>query len=197
MKRATKKQAILEVAVNLFASKGFTETSISEVAQSAGIAEGTIFYYFSNKEGLLIKSLEYIYHKIQESFEAYLRETHFDKGLDMLDGLLTSYLHLVVTQEFGFHLLHHRYPYDLATMNEVCRGILERLYTYVVHLFESAILRGQDDGSIEKKINSKQSALILYAMIDGIARLNTFRVYHPGALINELQILYKRMLVAA
>ncbi|RPJ07642.1 MAG: TetR family transcriptional regulator, partial [Deltaproteobacteria bacterium] len=41
MARISKKQAILEMATMLFADKGFTKTSMTEVAKMAGIAGAT------------------------------------------------------------------------------------------------------------------------------------------------------------
>ncbi len=45
---------IMEAALNLFSSKGFHETTMDEVAQSAGVAKGTIYLYFQSKEHLLL-----------------------------------------------------------------------------------------------------------------------------------------------
>jgi AcrR family transcriptional regulator len=50
--RAQRRQAILEVAVPLFAAHGFTDTGISDIAQAAGISHGTVFLYFPTKEAL-------------------------------------------------------------------------------------------------------------------------------------------------
>jgi TetR/AcrR family fatty acid metabolism transcriptional regulator len=45
---------ILEAAAKTFAAKGFHGTTVKEVAQEAGIATGTIYNYFENKEALLM-----------------------------------------------------------------------------------------------------------------------------------------------
>jgi len=46
---------ILEAAQRLFASKGFDGTSTRELAQAAGVAEGTLFRYFPNKKAILVE----------------------------------------------------------------------------------------------------------------------------------------------
>jgi TetR/AcrR family transcriptional regulator len=48
------KTAILEAATQLFAQKGF-DASITEIAQLAGVAQGTPAYFFGSKEGLFIE----------------------------------------------------------------------------------------------------------------------------------------------
>jgi AcrR family transcriptional regulator len=45
---------ILDAALQLFSSKGFSDTTMDEVAQSAGVAKGTIYLYFQSKEHLLL-----------------------------------------------------------------------------------------------------------------------------------------------
>jgi AcrR family transcriptional regulator len=53
--KLTKKQeAILEAATELFAEKGYSATSTSEIAKVAGVAEGTIFKHYKSKKGLLM-----------------------------------------------------------------------------------------------------------------------------------------------
>lgn len=46
---------ILEAAQRLFASKGFDGTTTRELAQAAGVAEGTLFRYFPNKKAILVE----------------------------------------------------------------------------------------------------------------------------------------------
>lgn len=48
-----KRQKILEVALALFAERGFEDTGTAEIARQAGVAEGSVFRHFGNKQGLL------------------------------------------------------------------------------------------------------------------------------------------------
>lgn len=49
-----KKQQIIEAALKLFADKGYHATSIQEIAQTLGIAKGSVYVYFKSKEELLV-----------------------------------------------------------------------------------------------------------------------------------------------
>jgi AcrR family transcriptional regulator len=51
--RPGKQQALLQAALQLFASKGFDATTTREIAAAAGCAEGLIHRYFDGKAGLL------------------------------------------------------------------------------------------------------------------------------------------------
>ena len=46
---------ILQAAQKLFAAKGFEGTTTRELAQTAGVAEGTLFRYFDNKKEILVE----------------------------------------------------------------------------------------------------------------------------------------------
>lgn len=47
-----RRQAILDAALDLFAANGFAATRLDEVAEKAGVAKGTIYLFFKDKEDL-------------------------------------------------------------------------------------------------------------------------------------------------
>jgi AcrR family transcriptional regulator len=49
---------ILDAATRVFAEKGFHRATIKDIAHAAGIADGTIYNYFANKESLLSAILD-------------------------------------------------------------------------------------------------------------------------------------------
>ncbi len=53
-----KRRRILDGALKAFAKKGFYNTKVSEIASEAGVADGTIYLYFKNKDDLLISLFE-------------------------------------------------------------------------------------------------------------------------------------------
>ena len=51
-KKMLKKEALFEAAYELFTQQGVAETSISDITSRAGIAKGTFYLYFQNKDDL-------------------------------------------------------------------------------------------------------------------------------------------------
>ncbi len=51
-KKIAKRQTIIQAAIEVFGKKSFRDSNISAIAQRAGVAEGTIYQYFKNKEDL-------------------------------------------------------------------------------------------------------------------------------------------------
>ena len=102
--RQSRKAAIVETALELFANKGFAGISISNIAQKAGISKGLLYNYFENKESLVREI-------ILEGFRQMLKDLDFDfrqkltkkrfielihKNFDMLKQN-TNYLKLYTT----------------------------------------------------------------------------------------------------
>lgn len=57
-KDGEKRDRIIEAAVKVFAKKGFHHSRIAEIAETAGVASGTIYLYFKNKDDILISVFE-------------------------------------------------------------------------------------------------------------------------------------------
>lgn len=70
---AARRKQILDAATHLFAEKGFHRATIKEIAQAAGIADGTVYTYFSSKMEVLFAIL----HRLNETSE---RAQHFATG---------------------------------------------------------------------------------------------------------------------
>lgn len=51
---AARRNQILDAAAKAFAEKGFHATTIKDIAREAGLADGTIYIYFANKQALLL-----------------------------------------------------------------------------------------------------------------------------------------------
>jgi TetR/AcrR family fatty acid metabolism transcriptional regulator len=53
-----KRGRILAAAVRIFSRKGFFNSKVSEIARASGVADGTIYLYFRNKDDILISIFE-------------------------------------------------------------------------------------------------------------------------------------------
>ncbi len=188
-----KKQIILQASAKLFSERGFRETPMTEISKATGAAEGTIFYHFKNKEELFVAILEDFKKSIIEEFRNYEGQAEFKTGMEMLEGVISFYFRLAATMEDRFLLLHRHDLYELAEGNPVCRTHLEEIFTYFLDLIEQAVSRGQEDRSI-RKTDARKMAWIIFSMVDGLVRFNTFRLYEAGALYNELIESCRRML---
>jgi TetR/AcrR family fatty acid metabolism transcriptional regulator len=88
-----KRERIIAAAAKLFGDKGYHDTTTAEIAESAGVAAGTIYIYFSSKEELLVAVFEeFLGRHMQRLREGVERET---TPRDKLMRLLTLGLELM------------------------------------------------------------------------------------------------------
>jgi len=64
--RLKSKENIENIALELFALKGYHATSISQIAQKAGISKGLLYNYFESKEQLLDSIITKVYDEIMQ-----------------------------------------------------------------------------------------------------------------------------------
>ena len=58
-----KHQRILDAAIEVIAEHGFFHSRVSEIADRAGVADGTIYLYFKNKDELLMAAIDSAFHR--------------------------------------------------------------------------------------------------------------------------------------
>jgi len=62
-----KEKVIIQSGMKLFAQKGFSSTSIQEIATESNISKGAFYLHFKSKDDLLLSILEYIFDTIESS----------------------------------------------------------------------------------------------------------------------------------
>jgi len=166
---------------------------VAELCDLTGVAKGTIFYHFKNKEGIFLAILGELKEHIILEFERYMNDNEFKNGLNMIEAAISFYFYLAGSMEDRFLLLHRHDAYEFAKVNPVCTDHLEAIYNCFVDTFERSIIVGQKDGSIGD-MSARKVALIIFSMVDGLVRLNTFKLYHAGTLYDELIAACRRLL---
>ena len=63
-KEGNKEQDILDASVRVFSGVGYSNAKLHMIADEAGIASGTIYLYFKNKEDILLKIFESVWEKM-------------------------------------------------------------------------------------------------------------------------------------
>ncbi len=81
---------ILEAAIQVFAEQGFFQATVSQIAARAGVADGTIYLYFKNKEDILVHFFSY---KTKQVFDRFRQEVNkADTAVDKLRNLIRIHL---------------------------------------------------------------------------------------------------------
>lgn len=96
MTREDKRRRIIEAAVEVFADKGFFGARVSEIADRAGVADGTIYLYFKSKDDILISLFEEKMAEILERLETLLGR--IEEPEEKMRHYIVEHLRLVAEQ---------------------------------------------------------------------------------------------------
>src|SRR4051794_31480478 len=66
-KSETSRQQVLDAAIKTLAKRGFTNTSVSDIAEAAGMSKGVVHYHFANKEDLIVRVLGQCYDSLSSA----------------------------------------------------------------------------------------------------------------------------------
>ena len=96
-----KKEEIIRVASHLFSEKGFRETSLEEIGGKVNLHKTSLFYYFKNKEGILMAIMDTFIIDHLNILEEIINDTKLS-GADKFKLALEK--HFTLACDFGDHI---------------------------------------------------------------------------------------------
>ncbi len=158
-----KRERILRAAIKVFARKGFYATRVSEIAKAAGVADGTIYLYFKNKDDVLIRIFE---DRIGHLLEVLREEVAKQRTVE-------ERIAVVVEMQLGL-LEGQRDLAEVVTVNlrqssRLLKQYAAPLFNQYLDVIAGVIADGQREGTLRRDIHPKHRARALWGGIDGIA----------------------------
>lgn len=95
-REGNKEEKIIAAAVKVFARNGFHDAKISHIADQAGVAHGSVYLYFKNKQAILLRILKDLWQKLAGQVETLASQTELtpkqkiESMLDMVFDVFTS-----------------------------------------------------------------------------------------------------------
>ena len=119
---AARRKHILKAAAEVFAQKGFYATTIKDIARVAGVADGTIYNYFENKNGLLLGLFDVMTQTVQHQVDTTelvnldLRsfiKAHFQRALGGFQAHNFELFRVIVSEIMVNQELGHRFSQQI------------------------------------------------------------------------------------
>jgi TetR/AcrR family fatty acid metabolism transcriptional regulator len=137
---------ILEAAVKVFSEQGFFQSTISQIAKEAGVADGTIYLYFKNKDDILVHFFSFrtrqVFARLREEVE------QADNTIDKLRNLIRRHLeefqndrNMAVVYFTETHKSHRLVEQQIKEMSKMYLDIVAEI-----------IEQGQEEGIIRKDL---------------------------------------------
>ena len=180
---------ILKAATWLFANRGFHETSMTEVARSARVSKGLIFYHFKTKEELFFAVLN----RLLEPYIIDFAEeaSSLDEKSQILK-LIESYLLFVRDNASSVRLFIAQVLHDQDSSDSLTGQVL-RLYDGYRTLLADLIARAQEKGLCTREFPPQAAVSFLLSMLSGVLigfLLGNQGVDHEGAMAMLQQWLF-------
>lgn len=170
-------QRLVSAAAELFAERGYENTSVQQIVQRAGVTKGALYHHFNAKDDLLFE----IYHRMLAMQTERLERIADARG-PVAERLRAASADVVVTTLENLHdavvffrSIHLLPPGRRAQMRAERRRYHER--------FRSLIEEGQRDGSFRGDVSAD---IATHNFFGGVHHLNSW--YHPRGRMSDHEI---------
>lgn len=161
MKRDKPKyKQIVDAAVIVIAENGYHRAQVSKIAKEAGVADGTIYLYFKNKEDILISLFQEKMAILVQNVEELLNEdiSTSEKLLKLIDNhyrVLHEDRHLAIVTQL-----------ELRQSNKELRIRINNVLKEYLALLDAILKEGIDNGTLDERLDIRLARQMVFGTID-------------------------------
>ncbi|MEI6125813.1 MAG: TetR/AcrR family transcriptional regulator [Pseudomonadota bacterium] len=161
--KTKRKEDIFDAALLCFNKRGYAETTISIIAQKAGISKGGMYHYFTSKRELF---LELFLYKVKQYHSEELKKylLTIEGPEERLQALLNETGRLLLKNE-----AFYRFCLEFLSMgarDKEIRKVMTGFYKSTVEIFQHMVNEGIDAGKFIP-VDAKKIARVLYILVMG------------------------------
>lgn len=161
-----KRDRILDAATKVFAKRGFFAAQVADVAKRAGVAAGTVYLYFKNKDDLLLSLFERTMRDaISDGHAALAALDHTATPTERLRHIAHTHLarlgrdrHLAVV-----------FQVELRQSTKFMARLSSSSLRDYLGLIRDVIVDGQQAGEFSRNINPTLAAKVIFGALDEMA----------------------------
>lgn len=162
-KTKPKYMQIIDAAVIVIAENGYHQAQVSKIAKQAGVADGTIYLYFKNKEDILISLFEEKMGNFIEEIDQMIagKGTAIEKLLMMVEAhfsLLSADHHLAIVTQLELRQSNKELR---LRINDVLKGYLK--------VIDKIIIEGIESGEFSSDLDVRLARQMIFGTIDETA----------------------------
>lgn len=164
------RESVLLAALDFFSEKGYSRTTLSDIAKRIGMTRGAVYWHFDNKPALLAALIEYVHERKKKLVGVWIPDIH---TMQDLRSAFIAYARMVaedeVTRKFEFFMSYQmEWSEELLTethkkLNEVRHNPLEE--------FKRCFSVPAISGRLKPDTNLDALVLTLAAFWAGICKL--------------------------
>jgi TetR/AcrR family fatty acid metabolism transcriptional regulator len=155
-----KYKQIVDAAVVVIAKNGYHQAQVSKIAKEAGVADGTIYLYFKNKEDILISVF-------REKMAIFVNNV---KVILEKDGNSSDKLFKVITSHFRVlqedHQLAIVTQLELRQSNKELRLRINEVLKEYLGLLDDILREGIESGELDSRLDIRLARQMVFGTID-------------------------------
>ncbi len=189
-RREATRHRLYEAAVTLIAEKGFSSTTVDEIAERAGVAKGTVYYNFAGKNDLFEELLRHgvglLTRSLREAADAAVAAGGSWTGA--LDAMVRAGLVFVADYPSFTQL----YVAELWRTNRAWQSTLVTVRQEAVAVVEKVLREAVDAGELCDDVDVPLTASALFGMV--LVTALDWQAFQPSRGIDEVHSALSRLL---
>jgi AcrR family transcriptional regulator len=171
-----KQNRILSAALSEFSHRGYAGASINTIVEKVGIAKGSIFNYFSDKEGLFVFVFQQSLERVKDHLRKVLVDTADDDLFTRIEKSLLAGVDFIRAHPRIFRIyLRVHYERSLRPREDLIKSVRRYSMKFLSNLLSTA----QSRGEIPPKLDVPKAAFVLDAVLERF--LQAYGVQHLDA----------------
>jgi len=169
---------VIEAAITIFHERGYSETSVEEIASALGILKGSLYYYIDSKEDLLFA----IVRDVHEDVQRLLAEALSDESGSPLERLRR---YVRIQTEYNARNIPKISVYydDLARLSSDRMVEIREARRAAERSIRTLIVAAQEAGEIPASIDPRLASHGLFATVNWV-----YRWFHEGGSIGPEEL---------
>ena len=182
-----KRLEIARASINLFSTKGIAQTSMDEIAKSAGVAKGTVYLYFKNKEEIIFAIWDMF---SQQHEERYVQR--ITKNMSAKEKILEFYNFTACEEEHDREQILTLYQHFVSAMLMDKTGLytayFESFFQKDYDVISSCLLEGKTSGEFSSLLDVPRLSEMIIIFMKGVlikAKIKNFHFEEAQSFLTE------------
>ena len=158
-----KYEAILRAAIKVFARSGFFNSKVADIAREAGVADGTVYLYFKNKDDILVSIFNHYMEEALAAGKASLAKT--SDPVEKLKRIVHAHLE-GLGRDRNLAVV---FQVELRSSSKFMEQFSATKVTEYLELIREVVEEGQRSGVFRSALNTKVVAKVLFGALDEMA----------------------------
>ena len=161
-KQESKKDQIMKSALKLFSKHGYHETAVSKIADQAGVAKGTVYWYFDSKEKLFLEIIITGIESLNQKLEERVAKLN-DNSIEKIKVFIELYLEFFKEGEDTAKIVQE----SSVSFDEYFHKEMVKQRQLAIDNLAEIIKEGKNNNKIKNEIDEQEVANLILGTLFG------------------------------